>query len=191
MWNIWSLPILQLFVVQRVSCGQSSSVLFLLPLRTYTISFCSGKVQLHFYGNKHRNLARKTQKTSGHTQYSAVFRIFFGHPKCHFFYFLQFILQTGNPKSFLRLYWMFLLFSQFTPQLQILSPSLSQLHWKFFFCAATVYNTAAPSLIRLAILISRGCTKQFLSRVSKLIRAIYLPSVRQQSSIKIFQPNLG
>ena len=48
MSNVWSQPVLQLFVVQRVSCGHSHSVLFLSIFKTYTISFFPNKnIQIH------------------------------------------------------------------------------------------------------------------------------------------------
>ena len=72
--NIWSLPILQLFVVQRVSCGQSSSVLFLLPLRTYTISHCWGTfLWKHTLQEKHKNISGHTQYPSAQEEYNNIF----------------------------------------------------------------------------------------------------------------------
>ena len=78
-----------------------------------------------------KQTSKSCKKNTKNLRTYTIFRClqnFFRAPEVPFFVFSQFILQTGNPKSFLRLYWMFLLFSQFTPQLQILSPSLSQLH---------------------------------------------------------------
>ena len=60
--DIHNIPLLRNISMETYIAGKTQKY-----LRTYTISFCSGRVQQHCYGNIHLNFAGKTHKNiSGH-----------------------------------------------------------------------------------------------------------------------------